>query len=65
MEQPELGIEVPHLQYWTNDGEFTQVGAADSIASMCFVHIRTEEMIQQYSSGPCCLGAVQHGRHHA
>jgi hypothetical protein len=31
MEQPELGIVVPHLQYWTNDGEFTQVRAAGSM----------------------------------
>lgn len=25
LEQPELGIEVPYLQYWANNGEFTQV----------------------------------------
>lgn len=25
LEQPELGIEVPHLHYWSNNGEFTQV----------------------------------------
>jgi hypothetical protein len=24
-QQPELGIEVPHLHYWSNNGEFTQV----------------------------------------
>jgi len=26
LEQPELGVQVEHLQYWANDGEFTQVG---------------------------------------
>jgi hypothetical protein len=25
LEQPVLGIEVPHLHYWSNNGEFTQV----------------------------------------
>lgn len=35
MEQPEMAIDVPHLQYWANNGEFTKVCVCAGLSSCC------------------------------